>query len=70
MPEMDGIEATRAIRTLAGAKARIPVIGLTADAIVENRPQYLASGLDELLTKPISATDLAAVIRRYTEPSF
>jgi signal transduction histidine kinase/CheY-like chemotaxis protein len=69
MPEMDGIEATRAIRTLAGPKARIPVIGLTADAIVENRPQYLASGLDELLTKPISATDLAAVIRRYTEPS-
>ena len=69
MPEMDGIEATRAIRTLPGPKARIPVIGLTADAIVENRPQYLASGLDELLTKPISATDLAAVIRRYTEPS-
>jgi CheY-like chemotaxis protein len=68
MPEMDGIEATRAIRTLSGAKARIPVIGLTADAIVENRPQYLASGLDELLTKPISASDLAAVIRRYTEP--
>ncbi|HMA49833.1 MAG TPA: ATP-binding protein [Magnetospirillaceae bacterium] len=69
MPEMDGIEATRAIRTLSGPKARIPVIGLTADAIVENRPQYLASGLDELLTKPISSTDLAAVIRRYTEPT-
>ena len=69
MTEMDGIEATRAIRTLAGSKGRIPVIGLTADAIVENRPQYLASGLDELLTKPISATDLAAVIRRYTEPN-
>jgi signal transduction histidine kinase len=68
MPEMDGIEATRAIRTLAGAKGGIPVIGLTADAIAENRSQYLAAGLDELLTKPISATDLNAVIRRYTEP--
>jgi len=43
------------------------VVGLTADAIVENRPQYMASGLDDLLTKPISAPDLAAVIRRYTE---
>jgi signal transduction histidine kinase/CheY-like chemotaxis protein len=68
MPEMDGSEATRAIRTLAGAKGRVPVIGLTADAIAENRAQYLGAGLDELLTKPISATDLAAAIRRYTEP--
>ena len=67
MPDMDGMEATRAIRTFDGAKARIPVIGLTADAIAENRQQYLASGLDELLTKPISATELAAVIRRHTE---
>ena len=67
MPEMDGIEATRAIRTLPAPKGQIPVVGLTADAIVENRPQYLASGLDDLLTKPISAPDLAAVIRRFTE---
>src|SRR5579859_1262611 len=68
MPEMDGIEATRAIRTLPGGRGQIPVVGLTADAIAENRPQYMAAGLDDLLTKPISAPDLAAVIRRYTEP--
>jgi signal transduction histidine kinase/CheY-like chemotaxis protein len=69
MPEMDGIEATRAIRTLPGSKGRLPILGLTADAIVENRPQYLAAGLDDLFTKPISASDLVAVIRRHTEPS-
>jgi len=67
MPEMDGIEATRAIRTLPAPRGQIPVVGLTADAIAENRPNYMAAGLDDLLTKPISAPDLAAVIRRYTE---
>lgn len=66
MPEMDGVEATRAIRTLSSAKARIPIIGLTADAIVENRAHYLSSGLDDLMTKPISATDLGEVVRRFT----
>ena len=66
MPEMDGVEATRAIRTLSSAKARIPIIGLTADAIVENRAHYLSSGLDDLLTKPISASDLTEVVRRFT----
>jgi signal transduction histidine kinase/ActR/RegA family two-component response regulator len=66
MPEMDGVEATRAIRTLSSAKARIPIIGLTADAIVENRAHYLSSGLDDLFTKPISASDLAEVVRRFT----
>src|SRR5579859_1390015 len=66
MPEMDGVEATRAIRTLSSAKARIPIVGLTADAIVENRAHYLSSGLDDLLTKPISATDLGEVVRRFT----
>jgi signal transduction histidine kinase/CheY-like chemotaxis protein len=66
MPEMDGVEATRAIRTLSSAKGRIPIVGLTADAIVENRPHYLSSGLNDLLTKPISTRDLAEVIRRFT----
>ena len=66
MPEMDGVEATRAIRTLSSAKARIPIVGLTADAIIENRAHYLSSGLDDLLTKPISAGDLAEVVRRFT----
>ena len=66
MPEMDGVEATRAIRTLSSAKARIPIVGLTADAIIENRAHYLSSGLDDLFTKPISASDLAEVVRRFT----
>ena len=69
MPEMDGVEATRAIRTLPTAKSRIPIVGLTADAIVENRAHYLSSGLDDLLTKPIPAKDLIEVVKRFTEPS-
>jgi signal transduction histidine kinase/ActR/RegA family two-component response regulator len=68
MPEMDGSEATRAIRRMGGEKATMPIIGLTADAIAENREQYLLAGLTELLTKPIGAADLLAAIQRHTEP--
>jgi signal transduction histidine kinase/CheY-like chemotaxis protein len=66
MPEMDGLDATRAIRTLKHERAKTPIIGLTADAILENRPAYMAAGLDELLTKPIGASELLAAVRRFT----
>ena len=69
MPEMDGVEATRAIRTLQNLKGQVPIVGLTADAIAENRAGYLESGLSDLLTKPISVTELAGVIQRFTGPA-
>ena len=64
MPVMDGPEATRAIRALQPPKSTIPIIGLTADALIENRGTYLMAGLDELLTKPIRAVDLVAAVDR------
>lgn len=53
MPVMDGMEATRAIRTLPGAAAAVPIIALTADAMPEHRRMYLEAGVNELLTKPV-----------------
>ncbi|MBB4265799.1 PAS domain S-box protein [Roseospira visakhapatnamensis] len=50
MPVMDGVTATRIIAGLPGPP---PVIGLTADAMRENRDTYMAAGLREILTKPV-----------------
>ncbi|BBK44469.1 hypothetical protein STVA_44890 [Allostella vacuolata] len=53
MPGMDGVEATRRIRAGRGATARVPIIGLTADATEAQRNQCLASGMDAVLVKPV-----------------
>jgi signal transduction histidine kinase len=47
MPELDGIGATRAIRSLDGPAARVPIVALTADAFAETRQRCLEAGMDE-----------------------
>ena len=63
MPEMDGIEATRAIRAQDGAQAGTPIIALTADASAENNAKCMAAGADVFLTKPVVASELFGSIR-------
>jgi PAS domain S-box-containing protein len=62
MPHMDGVEATRAIRGLRGAAARVPIIGLTANVMVHQRAEYLAAGMNGVVAKPISPAVLLAEI--------
>ena len=69
MPEMDGIETTRAIRTLADPVARIPIIGLTASAIQSELDRCLAAGMNECLTKPIVPELLYAALQRHVDGS-
>jgi signal transduction histidine kinase/ActR/RegA family two-component response regulator len=64
MPEMDGEAATRAIRGLANRVAAIPIVAMTANAMVEHREAYLASGMDDYVSKPINSRQLAAAIAR------
>nr|MEA2797022.1 hypothetical protein [Phenylobacterium sp.] len=64
MPRMDGIQATRAIRGLADAVARIPIIGLTANVMVHQRAEYLAAGMNGVVAKPISPAALLTEIAR------
>ncbi|MEM6430442.1 MAG: ATP-binding protein, partial [Deinococcota bacterium] len=63
MPEMNGLEATRAIREALGSGVRI--IALTASVFEEGRNEVLASGCDEFLHKPFSRDALLDVVIRY-----
>ncbi|MGI9384621.1 MAG: response regulator, partial [Methyloligellaceae bacterium] len=67
MPDMDGIEATKAIKTIRSDAHRPPVIALTANAFPEDREQYLDAGLDDYLAKPFEKDELEAVLAKWTE---
>ena len=62
MPEMDGFEATRAIRKM---KMEIPIIALTANAMKGDRELCLAAGMNDYLSKPVRSAELASVLERW-----
>ena len=64
MPEMDGPTATKVIRQLEGPVAHIPIIALTANAMLGQREEYLAAGMDDYVTKPIERPPLFAAMAR------
>jgi signal transduction histidine kinase/CheY-like chemotaxis protein len=53
MPRMDGVQATQAIRALAGPVSRIPIVALTANADPEDARRYLSIGMAAVVEKPI-----------------
>ncbi len=59
MPEMDGLEATLAIRRLGGKAGSIPIIGVTANAFKEDHDRCREAGMQDIVTKPFRWTDLA-----------
>ncbi|MGO8880422.1 MAG: response regulator [Desulfomonilaceae bacterium] len=64
MPEMDGLEATQAIRTRESliGRPRIPIIAMTAYAMAGDRDRCLEAGMDGYVSKPISAQELFETI--------
>jgi len=63
MPEMDGLEATKAIRGLeTGRGGRVPIVGVTAHAMKGDRERCLGAGMDGYLPKPIRPAALFAAI--------
>ncbi|MDP1737374.1 MAG: PAS domain-containing protein [Caulobacter sp.] len=69
MPGMDGMEACRRIRALAGPSARTPIIALTANVLSHQRDTYLAAGMDGVVGKPVSPAALLAEISRLAADS-
>ena len=68
MPELDGFEATEAIRDWEGDARRIPIIAMTAHAMAGDRERCLNAGMDDYVAKPVRFEELAAAILRH-QPS-
>lgn len=66
MPEVDGIEATRRIRSGQRTEMRIPIIALTASAFPEDEERCRRAGMDDFLVKPIDRARLRHVLERWT----
>jgi PAS domain S-box-containing protein len=67
MPVMDGYEATRAIRSNPLFKD-IPIIAMTANAMVGDREKAIAAGMNDHISKPISVTAMFATLARWVTP--
>ena len=65
MPDMDGLAATRALRASEAGGRRMPVIGVSAHALPEDRAAALAAGMDDYLTKPVRMADLRWCLDRH-----
>jgi PAS domain S-box-containing protein len=64
MPEMDGVQATRAIRQLKGPEGQVPIIALTANAMKGDREKFLGAGMSDYLSKPIHIRQLLGALER------
>jgi two-component system sensor histidine kinase RpfC len=62
MPEMDGLEATKLFRVIALGSPRLPIVGLTADAMAQANGTWREADMDGCLVKPITPLDLLAAV--------
>ena len=71
MPEMDGSEATRAIRAREASEGRqrLPIIALTANALKGDRERTLEAGMDDYLSKPVNLEALRATLSKWLVPA-
>jgi len=64
MPNMDGLESTRKIRAFG---AKMPIIALTANAFDDDRNACFDSGMNDFMTKPVSAEELSEMVENWTK---
>jgi CheY-like chemotaxis protein len=66
MPNMDGLQATRLIRTMQGGR-QVAIIAMTANAFEEDRMRCLEAGMNDFVAKPIEPQNLFATVLRSLE---
>ena len=70
MPEMDGYEATRAVRRAEhGSGRHLPIIAMTAAAMAGDRQACLDAGMDDYITKPVTGDAIRTVLDRWVTPT-
>lgn len=69
MPELDGYETTRIIRSQEPAHTHVPIVALTANAMADDYEKCRAAGMDDYLTKPFRAEDLGQILLKWLSPS-
>jgi signal transduction histidine kinase/DNA-binding response OmpR family regulator len=70
MPDMDGLEATRAIReNEKGSGTHVPIIAMTAHAMAGDEERFRRAGMDEYVSKPVKSEELTALLKRYASVS-
>jgi signal transduction histidine kinase/ActR/RegA family two-component response regulator len=65
LPDLDGYDATRQIRSSEGPNRHTPIIALTANALQGDRQACLAAGMNDYLAKPFKRSDLRAILQRW-----
>jgi signal transduction histidine kinase/CheY-like chemotaxis protein len=65
MPEMDGVETTKAIRNLSAKYTYLPIIALTANAVIGTREELLSCGMNDFLSKPIQKNELYNILGKW-----
>lgn len=65
MPRMNGYDASRAIRQLAGEKSRLPIVAMTANVGQQDRAHCFDAGMNDFLSKPVKLSELASVTQKW-----
>jgi CheY-like chemotaxis protein len=65
MPEMDGYAATREIRLRQPSSSRVPIVAVTAHAVVGARDECLEAGMDDYIAKPVQPADLERALMKW-----
>ncbi|MEN6392589.1 MAG: response regulator [Anaerolineaceae bacterium] len=66
MPEMDGFEATKTIRSMENIQSKTPIIAMTAHAMSGDREKCIESGMDDYISKPIQPEELFKIIDKWS----
>jgi PAS domain S-box-containing protein len=69
MPELNGYEATAAIRRGSGPNRSVPIVAMTADVVTSGRQRSLDAGMNDYLSKPVELEDLARILRTWLRPA-